>query len=410
MQRGAELAAQIAAARPRVIAALAAQLRDLDAAEDAFAEACETLLGSEATPDNPAAWLFTTAKRKAIDAIRRRQAEGRASDGAAVLSEEEDGAMGEVIQLPDPIPDERLRLIFICCHPAIALEARVALALKVICGLPVPEIARVFFTSEATMFQRITRAKRKVSDAGIAFELPPRRLWGERLDAVLLTLELAYTIAYQDAAGERTEVDDAALADEVARLAQMVAELLPDEAEVLGLSAMVLLAHSRRAARVDAAGAMVPLSQQEVTAWDFATIDIARAMLDRAAELKSTGPYQVMAAIQLTHALRAHSGSTDWRTITALYDALLALRPGAMVALNRAVALGKAQGGAAGLEALSVIDTAKLDNARPYHVARAELLSETGQIAAAKAALEAALKLDPPSAERLFLEAKLADL
>ncbi|MGB5832645.1 MAG: DUF6596 domain-containing protein, partial [Thiohalocapsa sp.] len=245
---------EIAAARPRVIAALAAQLRDLDLAEDAFAAAVESYLAHAVEADNPAGWLFTAAKRKAIDATRKREAEARAADQSALTSE-----MAEILTLADPIPDQRLRLIFICCHPALGLEARTALALKVICGLPVAEIARVFLTSETAMFQRITRAKTKIRQAGIAFELPPRRMWGERLEAVLLTLELAYTTAYQDAGAQR----DGELSAEVGRLAQMLAELLPEEPEILGLSALVSLARSREPARVGDNGAMVPLSQQD---------------------------------------------------------------------------------------------------------------------------------------------------
>ncbi|MEM7779117.1 MAG: DUF6596 domain-containing protein [Pseudomonadota bacterium] len=400
------LARQIADARPRVVAALAVHLRDLDLAEDAFAESAAKCLQLSEPPDNVAGWLTVAGKRQAVDMIRRRQAEARASEGAAQVAELNN--MGEIIKLPDTIGDERLRLIFICCHPAIALEARVALALKVICGLPVAEIARVFLTSEATMFQRITRAKKKVHDAGIGFELPPRKHWGERLEAILLTLELAYTIAYQDAAGERSAIDDGALSDEVARLALMVAELLPQEAEALGLAAMVLLARSRQDARLDPDGAMVPLSQQDTQSWDFSMIEQARAMLDRAAPLKVLGPYQLMAAIQLTHARRGFDGETDWDAILRLYDALMTLRGGAMVALNRAVALGKAQSAAAGLEALEAMDAAALKNARPYHVARAELLIQTDAKDEAKEALQAALDLDPPRAERLYLERKLA--
>ncbi|MEE4154896.1 MAG: sigma factor-like helix-turn-helix DNA-binding protein, partial [Erythrobacter sp.] len=222
----------IAASRPRVIAALAVHCRDLDLAEEAFAEASARCLGMSEPPRDVAAWLMTVSKRRIIDTLRRRAVEARAIADAA---REHD--MAEILTLPEPIPDERLRLLFICCHPALALEARAALALKVICGLSVSQIARVFFASEPAMLQRITRAKRKVREAGIAFELPPRSAWGERLEAVLLTLELACTAAYQDAAGERTRIDGARASQEVARLAAMVADLLPSEPEALGLAA-----------------------------------------------------------------------------------------------------------------------------------------------------------------------------
>ncbi|WP_298466897.1 DUF6596 domain-containing protein [uncultured Erythrobacter sp.] len=395
------LAADIAHARPRVVAALAAHLRDLDAAEDAFAEAAEACLTLDTPPDNPPAWLLTVAKRKAVDAIRRRQAEERAADGASLVND-----VADIIQLPEAIPDERLRLIFICCHPALALEARAALAMKVICGLPVSAIAQVFVTGEATMFQRITRAKAKIRDAGIAFELPPRKAWGERLDAVLLTLELAYTVAYQDAGGEV----DAELSEEIARLAQMVADLLPQEPEALGLAALVWLARSREAARVDAIGAMVPLSKQDTSLWDRAAIERARIWLDDAAVHAQSGPYQIMAAIQLTHARRAFDGVTDWYAMLALYDALLALRPSAMVWLNRAMVVAKIEGAEAGLTALEELPVDRLKSARPYYAAKAELLIQTGDREGAAQALDTALGLGPQSAERMFLERKRIEL
>ena len=256
------------------------------------------------------------------------------------------------------------------------------------------------------MFQRITRAKRKVQEAGISFELPPRKAWGERLEAVLLTLELAYTAAYQDAAGEL----DAELSEEVARLAAMVAELLPEEPEVLGLAALVWLAASREKARLDKHGAMVPLSRQDCALWNYAAIDQARRWLDRAHSFGKTGPYQVMAAIQLTHARRGFDGATDWQAIVKLYDALAIMRPGAMVSLNRSLALAKVEGTQAGLDALQSIASDRVGDTRPYQVARAEFLTELGRLDEAKGALAKALSLDPPRAERLFLESKLAAL
>ncbi|MDJ0641634.1 MAG: sigma factor [Erythrobacter sp.] len=401
MNEASGLAAAIARARPRVVAALAAHLRDLDAAEDAFAEATAACLALKASPDNPPAWLLTVAKRKAIDAIRRKQAEIRAVDAAAMVND-----MAEIIQLPEPIPDERLRLIFICCHPALAVEARAALAMKVICGLPVRAIAKVFVTSEATMFQRITRAKAKIHGAGVDFELPPRKAWNERLGAVLLTLELAYTVAYQDAGADL----DPELSGEVARLSQMVAELLPGEAEALGLAALVALVRSREAARVDGDGAMVPLSKQDTSLWDETLIERARAWLDDAAKFGRTGPYQLMASIQLTHARRAFDGNTDWETILVLYDALLTVRPMPTVWLNRAVALANVEGVKAALEEIEKLPAGQLSSARPFHAARADLLARAGDRAGAISALDAALKLDPPRAERLYLERKRFDL
>lgn len=393
------VARAIMEARPPVIAALAVQLRDLDLAEEAFSEAAARCLERSEAPRNLAGWLFVVAKRKALDLMRRRAAEARALDDPARVGSGDEFDMADILEMPDPIGDERLRLIFICCHPALALDARCALALKVICGLGVPDIARLFVTGEPTMYQRITRAKRRVAEAGIAFELPPRKHWGERLDAVLLTLELAYTAAYQDAAGER----DAELSGEVARLAAMVAELLPQEPEALGLAALVWLARSREAARVDDDGAMVPLSQQDPARWDREAIEQARRWLDAAALLGTSGPYQVMAAIQLTHARRAYDGKTDWGAILNLYEVLQQMRPGAITSLNRAVALAKVHGAEAGLRELDEVDGAGLANARPFHAARADLLSAVGRYEEARDAFDAALALDPPRAERLFL-------
>jgi RNA polymerase sigma-70 factor, ECF subfamily len=393
------------AARPRVVAALAAQLRDLDAAEDAFAAAAERALALPERPRDIAAWLFVAAKRRALDAMRRQRSEAQAANSLAETSD-----MADILQLPEPIPDERLRLLFICCHPALGAEVRAALALKVICGLPVSAIARLFVVSEPTMFQRITRAKAKVREAGIAFELPPRQRWPERLGAVLLALELAFTAAYADAAGELSADLSEDLGEEVERLALLVAELLPQEPEALGLAALVLLARSRAGARLDGEGAMVPLSQQDVTRWNFARIDRARALMEAAARAARSGPCQIMAAIQLTHARRAYDGAVDWRAVLRLYDVLLALRPSPMVALSRALALAQTHGVEAGLDALDGLPAERLALARPFHVARADLLAKAGRAGEARAALDKALSLDPPRAERLWLERRRAGL
>nr|WP_244958084.1 DUF6596 domain-containing protein [Erythrobacter ramosus] len=318
--------------------------------------------------------------------------------------------MADILELPEPIPDERLRLLFICCHPALGPEVRAPLALKVICGLPTPAIARLFVVSEQAMFQRITRAKAKVREAGIAFELPPRKAWPERLGAVLLALELAFTAAYADAGGELSAALEEDLGAEVERLALLVAELLPQEPEALGLAALVLLARSRAGARLDGEGAMVPLSQQDVALWDYPRIAAARGLMDRAARLARSGPYQVMAAIQLTHARRAFDGAVDWGAVLRFYDVLLALRPSPMVALSRALALAQVEGAEAGLAALEALPAERLALARPYHVARADLLARAGRMDEAAAALDTALALAPPKAERLLLERRRAVL
>lgn len=393
------------AARPRVVAALAASLRDLDAAEDAFAEAAAACLALPAPPRDAAAWLFVAAKRRAVDAIRKRASEARTAQALVEVSD-----MADILTLPEPIPDERLRLLFICCHPALNPEARAALALKVICGLPTDRIAQLFVLSEPAMLQRITRAKAKVREAGIAFELPPRRDWPERLGAVLLALELAFTAAYADAGGELSATLGDDLAAEIERLALLVAELLPDEPEAMGLAALVLLARSREGARLDAAGVMVPLSQQDVRCWDYARIERAREFMDAAARAGRSGPYQVMAAIQLTHARRAFDGATDWVAVLRLYDVLLVLRPSPMVALSRALALAQVEGAVAGLAALEALPADRLALARPWHAARADLLARAGRAEEARAALDDALALAPPQAERLWLERQRAAL
>lgn len=392
----------LADARPRVIAALAAQFGDLDLAEEAFGDALEALLGRGEEVRDPVGWLVVAARRKGIDIIRRRKAEGKALAASAL---EQD--MAEIITLPDPIPDERLRLLFTCCHPALGVEARASLALKVICGVAVGDIARVFLTSEPTMYQRITRAKAKIREANVPFETPPRRDWPERIEAVLLALELAFTLAYQDGAGEGVNAE---LGLEVERLASILAELVPEEPEVLGFLALVRLAASRSKARVDADGVMVPLSKQDATLWDGTRIESARGLLDKAAETERSGPYQIMAAIQLTHARRYFAGETDWQSIARLYEVLLALRPDRVVQVNRALALGQCEGAAAGLAELRALDVRRLENFRPYHAALARLSEQVGDSETAKEAYRAALRCDPPKAERAFLKQRLAAL
>jgi RNA polymerase sigma-70 factor (ECF subfamily) len=393
----------IAAARPAVVAALAARFRDLDLAEEGFADAAELALrqfSDMPAPANMAGWLHVAARRRIIDRLRRdtRLAQLIADHGPP----EEAGEMDATSLFGEQIPDERLRLIFICCHPAIAPDARAALTLRIVCGVSTERIAAAFLMAVPAMYQRLTRAKAKVREARVPFEAPPPYLWAERMAAVLATLEIGYALAYQDAAGSEPTAD---LGPEVLRLAGILAELLPDDPEVLGLAALVQLAESRRAARVDAAGVMVPLSAQDPALWDRALIVSAARLLDRAAVKASTGPYQVMAAIHLTHARRLTDGKTDWAAILQLYDVLCHMRPGAVVAINRAIALGRAHGAARGLAALDALDGPALAHYRPWHAARAHFLRETGDAPAAQAAYRAALALNPPRAERLYLEA-----
>lgn len=383
----------------RLRAALAARFRDLDLAEEALALACQAAVetwGRDGAPRDPSAWLYAAARRRGLDLLRRaRTRNAYRPDPPEPVATPED----VVIAAFEPIPDERLRLIFACCHPALAAEARIALTLKVICGLSVERLARAFLVSETAMLQRITRAKAKIRDARIPFEVPGPEAWGERLGAVLGAIEIAYAQAYEDAAGLG---DAAGLAEETLRLSGVLADLLPDEPEVLGLAALIRLAEARRPARLDADGVMIPLSEQDPALWDGRQITEAARLLNLAAKAGRSGPYQVLATIHGAHASRRETGVTPWADILMLYDALMMLRPSPVVALNRAVALGEAQGAEVGLEALECLDG--LEGFVPWHAARGHLLAELGRAPEATAALTAALEGIKTPAERRFLE------
>jgi RNA polymerase sigma-70 factor (ECF subfamily) len=391
---------QIAEARPRVVAALAGRLRDLDLAEDAFADAAEAALAAwpSRPPRDPAAWLWRAGLRKAIDARRRAAVRDRTVlDPPAPAPTPE-----EVLMAADtPIPDERLKLIFVCCHPALAPDSRAALTLKVVCGLSTGRLARAFFVAEPAMLQRITRAKKKIAGAGVPFEVPGRAVWPERLEAVLATLEIAYAQAYEDAA---LAGETAGFAAEVLRLSGLLAELLPQDPEVLGLAALVRFAEARRPARLDDLGAMVPPEQQDMGLWRRELIAEGARLLDRAAGFGRSGPRQVLATVHATHCARAETGRTDWTTIAALYEVLTALRPHPATAVNRAVAVGEARGPQAGLAELARVEG--MTRWLPYQAALAGLHERAGQYAESAAAYAAALALDPAPAERLYLEAR----
>jgi len=408
MRAEAILDATVRAAGDRIRAALAMRFRDLDMAEEAFAfaslRAVETW-SRDGPPRDAAAWLYAVARRRAFDLGRRAKVRRD-----AVLDEPPPEPDPETILVAafEPIPDERLRLIFVCCHPALAPEARIALTLRTLYGLSVERIARAWLTTEVAMQQRLTRAKRKIRDARIRFEIPEPDAWAERLAAVLATLEIAYAQAYEDAAGVSEAAD---LAGETLRLSGLLAELLPDEPEVLGLAAMIRLAEARRPARMDDVGEMIPLSEQDPRLWDSRLIGEAARLLGRAAELGRSGPYQLMAAIHATHAARRETGRTAWENVVALYDALLCVRPSPLAEVNRAVALAEASGPDAGLAALAVLaGDARVTGWLPYQAARAGLCAKAGRRAEAADALRAALALEPAPAERRFLERRLAAL
>ena len=301
--------------------------------------------------------------------------------------------------LDQPIPDERLRLIFVCCHPAVATDARAALTLRIVCGLTTAEIAAAFLVREPTLAQRLVRAKRKIAEAGVPFEIPGPALWPERMDAVLSTLEVAYAQAHASAA---LTGPHAAFATEVLKLTGLLARLAPDDAEVQALAATVRFAEARRPARLDETGALRPLSEQDVRDWDRRLIAEAEGHLARSATLAvRPGPRALQAAIHGAHVSRLRAGATPWADILRLYDALLTVRDDAVVRVNRAVALAEVAGPAAALKAL---EETPADGWLPFHAARADMLARLGRTEEAALAYGAALALSPAPAERLFLE------
>jgi RNA polymerase sigma-70 factor (ECF subfamily) len=396
----------VRAAGGRVVGELAARFRDLDLAEDAFADACVAALTAwpgAGVPHDPVAWLYRAAERRALDALRRRQVRHRlAPDPPPPEPTAEETMAGDAAL----IGDERLRLIFVCCHPAVAPEARAALTLRLVCGLSVGEIARAFLVSEAALAQRLTRAKRKIAEAGVPFEVPGPEAWPERLEAVLTTIEVAYAKAHEDAAGAGPH---AGYAEEMLGLTRVLAELVPREPEALAVAAIIRFAEARRPARLDREGAMVPLSEQDPTLWRRALIDDGDAYVRRAAALGPAGPRLLQALIHGTWChRRSLAEPAPWAEALALYDALLAQRDDAVVRLNRAVALAEIAGPAAALAEVEALDSAALANFEPYHAVHADLLRRLGRPAEAVDAYAAALALDPPPAERRWLERRAA--
>ncbi|WP_454758462.1 RNA polymerase sigma factor [Caulobacter segnis] len=382
----------------RIVAALAATFRDLDLAEEAYAEACAraAAVWPAAPPLDPAAWLYATARRCALDMIRRRNVRQRVAPDAP-----EPEATAEDILASDArlIPDERLRLIFVCCHPAVAPEARAALTLRLVCGLTVQEIARAFLVTDAAMFQRLTRAKKKIAQAGVSFEVPGPEAWPERLAAVLSTLEVAYARAHEDAAGAGQH---AGYAREMLTLTAVLAELAPQEPECLAFAATVRFAEARRPARLDANGAMVPLSEQDPRLWNRPLIHEADALLRRAARLNRPGPRQLRAALHGVWCVRRSLAEPPpWSAVLALYD--LADRDDPFVRINRAVALAELGGPAAALAEIEALDAARLADFQPFHAVRADLLARLGRRDEALTAYDRAIDLAPGPAERLWL-------
>jgi RNA polymerase sigma-70 factor, ECF subfamily len=355
-------------------------------------------------PSNPGAWITRVARNKAIDRIRR---ERTLAAKRSVLEELEALGSGPAEDAePDEFPDERLRLIFTCCHPALAPEARVALTLRTLGGLSTPEIARAFLVPEPTMAQRLVRAKRKIRDAGIRYEVPKGDRLRERLPSVLATLYLIFNEGYLGSSGDALVRRE--LAGEAIRLGRVLAQLMPAEPEVLGLLALMLLQDSRRAARVDESGRMVLLADQDRSLWDADEIADGLALAERATRSFPPGPYTLQSAIAAEHARAERAEDTDWPRIRRLYDWLAFVRPSPVVELNRAVAVAMVEGPENGLEHIDRIEG--LDGYQHMHSARGDLLRRAGRRDDAAPAYRRALELATNPVERAFLEERLAEL
>ncbi|WP_374377417.1 RNA polymerase sigma factor [Dongia sp.] len=394
------LDAAVREAGGRIVAALAVRYRNLDLAEEALAEASLRAARhwpERGLPKDPAAWLYRVAERCLLDALRKRRHETADAPDMADPAPNAEDLLTDDRML---IPDERLRLIFICCHPAVAVDARAALTLKLVCGLATPAIARAFLVSEPTLAQRLVRAKRKIAEAGISFELPAPEHWPERLDAVLTTLEIAYSKAHEDAAGAGPH---AGFATEMLDLTRLLADLLPREPDVLALAATIRFAEARRPARLADDGAMIPLAEQDPLDWHRPLIDEARRYLART-DAAAPSPRMLQAQIHgLWCARRSLAEAAPWPQVLQAYDALLAQRDDVVVRLNRAVALAEVAGAEVALAEIDRLDGGALAHFPPYHAVRADLLRRLGQAVAARAAYDAALALDPGPAERLWL-------
>jgi RNA polymerase sigma-70 factor (ECF subfamily) len=383
----------------RAVSVLVRVCGDIDLAEDAVQEAFAAAAErwpSTGVPSSPAGWIITTARNRAIDRFRREASREDRHARAALLNPEQEPA------LEGPVRDDQLRLIFTCCHPALATSVRVALTLRLLGGLTTAEIARAFLVPEATMAQRLVRAKGKIRDARVPYRVPDEQDIPTRLDAVLAVVYLIFNEGYSASSGERLVRED--LCREAIRLGRQLVELLPDEPEVLGLLALMLLIASRRPARTTADGALVLLADQDRRLWDRDLIAEGQGLVRRCLRRNRPGPYQIQAAINAVHSDSGSGAGTDWRQVLALYDQLVAIAPTPVVALNRAVAVAEVEGPAPALELVNAID---LGGYHLYHAIRADLLRRLGRTAEGTAAYAAAIERCQNGAERKFLLAQM---
>ena len=397
--------------RPAVLATLIRQVGDFqlaeDAVQDAFADAVSAWRRG-GVPDRPGAWITVAARRRAIDRLRRDQSlacrAARLAELAPPLEQED-----EPVTDQSAVVDDRLRLIFTCCHPALQQPAQVALTLRMLGGLTTGEIARAFLVAEPTMGKRIVRAKRKIADAHIPYRVPPDEELPDRLRGVLRVVYLVFNEGYSATCGDRLVREE--LCGEAIRLGRLLAELMPDDAEVLGLLALMLLHDARRSARVDSDGGYVELAAQDRALWDRGLIAEGLGILERAFRLGRPGEYQLQAAITAAHLEATDAESTDWDKIAELYGVLAKLTPSSVVEVNRAAAVSFAQGPRAGLTVLEpLLADAALRDYQPLHATHAELLSRTGDPAGAARAYRRAIELTDNQVERAELERRLADL